>query len=194
MEEGHLSDAKGQKVNFRNSMIIMTSNVGADTIKHGPNLGFAFQRDEADEEEAKYKEMHKTLMGQLKRSFRPEFLNRVDNIVVFRQLQKEDIRQIVDIILDEVNERLVEHELVLDATNEALDWLGEHGYDAEFGARPLRRLIQTSVEDLLSDAVLAGKFEPGDTIQVDVEDDKIILLPDESDEKVVEKHFQQSIA
>lgn len=187
MEEGHLSDAKGQKVNFRNSLIIMTSNVGADTIKHGPNLGFAFQRDGVVEEEAKYKEMHKTLMEQLKRSFRPEFLNRVDSIVVFRQLQKEDIRKIVDIIFGEVNERLVEHELQLEATDEALDWLGEHGYDAEFGARPLRRLIQTSVEDLLSDAVLAGRFEPGDSIQVGVEDDKIILTREETPEVAVEE-------
>ena len=187
MEEGHLSDAKGQKVNFRNSMIIMTSNVGADIIKHGPNLGFALQRDESAESDAKYKEMHKTLTEQLKRSFRPEFLNRVDNIVVFRQLQKEDIRKIVDIILSEVNERLVERELVLVATNDALDWLGEHGYDAEFGARPLRRLIQTEIEDLLSDAVLAGTFDPGDTIQIDVEDGKIILVPDESVEKVIEE-------
>ncbi len=187
MEEGHLSDAKGQKVNFRNSMIIMTSNVGADTIKHGPNLGFTFQRDEAVEEEAKYKEMHKTLTEQLKRSFRPEFLNRVDKVVVFRQLQKEDIRKIVDIIIAEVNDRIEERELVISATNVALDWLGENGYDAEFGARPLRRLIQTEVEDLLSDAVLAGKFDTGDRIKVDIEDDKIILLHDESAEEPVEE-------
>ncbi len=189
MEEGHLSDAKGQKVDFRNSMIIMTSNVGADTIKHGPNLGFTFQKDDAIESEAKYKEMHKTLMDQLKRSFRPEFLNRVDNIVVFRQLQKEDIRHIVDIILDEVNERLEEHELVLESSNEARDWLGEHGYDAEFGARPLRRLIQTEVEDLLSDAVLAGRFSDGETILVDIEEDKIILRNNEhtEDEEAVEE-------
>ena len=189
MEEGHLSDAKGQKVNFRNAMIIMTSNVGADTIKHGPNLGFAFQRDGANEAEAKYKEMHKTLMEQLKRSFRPEFLNRVDNIVVFRQLQQEDIRQIVDIILEEVNERLEEHELLLEATEAACDWLGEHGYDAEFGARPLRRLIQTEVEDLLSDAVLAGRFEQGETVVVDVEEDKIILRHSEDtpDKETVEE-------
>ena len=98
---------------------------------------------------------------RLKRTFRPEFLNRVDNVVVFRQLQKQDIRQIVDIILGEVNERLVEHELVLASTDAARDWLGEHGYDPEFGARPLRRLIQTEVEDLLSDAVLAGTFKHG---------------------------------
>ena len=188
MEEGHLSDAKGQKVNFRNAMIIMTSNVGADTIKHGPNLGFAFQRNGAVEEEAKYKEMHKSLMEQLKRSFRPEFLNRVDNIVVFRQLMREDIRKIVDIILGEVNERLEDHDLLLEATDAARDWLGKNGYDAEFGARPLRRLIQTEVEDLLSDAVLSGRFSDGETVLVDVEEDKIVLKHgSETDEEPVEE-------
>ncbi len=189
MEEGHLSDAKGQKVNFRNAMIIMTSNVGADTIKHGPNLGFAFQRDDSVEAEAKYKEMHKSLTDQLKRSFRPEFLNRVDSIVVFRQLQKDDIRQIVDIILSEVNERLEERDLVLQTTDAARDWLGEHGYDAEFGARPLRRLIQAEVEDLLSDAVLAGKFKEGQTVIVDVDEEKIVLKhsKDSEDEETVEE-------
>ncbi len=175
MEEGHLSDAKGQKVDFRNAMIIMTSNVGADTIKKGPNLGFAFQRDEITEAEARHQEMQKTLTEQLKRAFRPEFLNRVDKIVVFRQLRKKDIRKIVNIILQEVNERLVEHELHLEATDTAKDWLAEHGYDAEFGARPLRRLIQTEVEDLLSDAVLSGQFKDGQSILIDVEEDAIVL-------------------
>jgi ATP-dependent Clp protease ATP-binding subunit ClpC len=179
MEEGHLSDAKGQKVNFRNAIIIMTSNVGADTIKHGPNLGFAFQRDEALEEKVAYAEMRKTLMEQLKRQFRPEFINRVDSIVVFRQLSQNDIRQIVDIILGEVNERLVERELTLEATPEAMDWLAKNGYDAEFGARPLRRLIQTAVEDKLSDAVLSGKFATGEVVYIDVEDDEIILKEQE---------------
>ncbi|MCB8946602.1 MAG: ATP-dependent Clp protease ATP-binding subunit [Ardenticatenaceae bacterium] len=175
MEEGHLSDAKGQKINFRNTIIIMTSNVGADTIRRGPNLGFAFQRDDAMVEKEQYKEMRKTLMDELKRKFRPEFINRVDSIVVFRQLSKEDIRKIVDIILSEVNERLQEHELSITATDGARDWLGNHGYDAEFGARPLRRLVQTEVEDRLSDAVLAGKFASGDVVQIDVEDDSIVL-------------------
>ena len=175
MEEGHLSDAKGQKINFRNTIIIMTSNVGADTIRRGPNLGFAFQRDDAMVEKEQYKEMRKTLMDELKRKFRPEFINRVDSIVVFRQLSKEDIRKIVDIILSEVNERLQEHELSITATDGARDWLGNHGYDAEFGARPLRRLVQTEVEDRLSDAVLAGKFASGDVVQIDVEDDAIVL-------------------
>ena len=158
MEEGHLSDAKGQKINFRNAIIIMTSNVGADTIRRGPNLGFAFQRDDAVVVEEQHTEMRKTLMDELKRKFRPEFINRVDSIVVFRQLTKENIREIVNIILVEVNERLAEHSLTIATTDAARDWLGERGYDAEFGARPLRRLIQTEVEDRLSDAVLAGRF------------------------------------
>lgn len=188
MEEGHLSDAKGQKVNFRNALIIMTSNVGAETIKRGPNLGFAFQRDEALEEKEAYAEMRKTLMDQLKRQFRPEFINRVDSIVVFRQLSQANIRTIVDIILGEVNERLVEHELKLEATDAARDWLGQHGYDAEFGARPLRRLIQTAVEDKLSDAVLGGVFKHGSTVLIDVntETDEIVLTHPE-DEKEVEQ-------
>ncbi|MCA9973661.1 MAG: ATP-dependent Clp protease ATP-binding subunit [Anaerolineales bacterium] len=177
MEEGHLSDAKGQKVNFRNAIIIMTSNVGADTIKRGPNLGFSFRQDEGVAEAESYKEMQKKLMDELKRSFRPEFINRVDSIIVFRQLNQTDIRQIVDIQMGEVNERLVDYELTLQPSSAALDWLAEHGYDPEFGARPLRRLIQSEVEDLLSDAVLAGRFSAGDTILVDVDPDnnKIIL-------------------
>jgi ATP-dependent Clp protease ATP-binding subunit ClpC len=175
MEEGHLSDAKGLKVDFRNAIIIMTSNVGAETIKKGPNLGFSFQRDMALEEEQAYGDMHKVLTDQLKRTFRPEFLNRVDSIIVFRQLNQEDIRKIVDIIIDEVNERLIEHELTLSVSDAAKDWLTEHGYDREFGARPLRRLIQSSVEDKLSDAVLAGKFGHGDHILIDAKDDQIVL-------------------
>lgn len=176
MEEGHLSDAKGQKVNFRNAIIILTSNVGADTIKRGPNLGFSFQRDEATTAAEEYSDMRKKLMDELKRQFRPEFINRVDSIIVFRQLSQGDIRQIVDIILREVNERLEDHELTITATNAAKDWLGEHGYDAEFGARPLRRLIQTEVEDRLSDAVLSGKFSSGQTVVIDVDEENEITL------------------
>lgn len=188
MEEGHLSDAKGQKVNFRNAIIIMTSNIGAETIKRGPNLGFAFQRDEAVEEKEAYADMRKTLMEQLKREFRPEFINRVDSIIVFRQLSQTDIRQIVDIILNEVNERLVEHNFKLEASDAARDWLAKHGYDAEFGARPLRRLIQTSIEDKLSDAVLGGEFKDEPVILVDVneETDEITLRHQENEPDVEE--------
>ena len=180
MEEGHLSDAKGVKVDFRNAIVIMTSNVGAETIKRGPNLGFAYQRDDSVEEEEAYSDMHKSLIEQLKKTFRPEFINRVDSVIVFRQLTQDDIRQIVDLNLHEVNERLIEHELAIETTLNAKDWLVEHGYDREFGARPLRRLIQSSVEDKLSDAVLAGRFGPGDVILVDAEDDEIVLRESET--------------
>ncbi len=185
MEEGHLSDAKGQKVNFRNAIIIMTSNVGADTIRRGPKLGFSFQEDETTESQSKHEEMRKTLLDQLKKQFRPEFINRVDSIVVFQQLSKEDIRQIVDIILEEVNERLADIEMRVETTMAAKDWLGEHGYDEEFGARPLRRLIQTEVEDLLSDAVLSHQFEEGDVIIIDMEDDKIVLKSKAAEEGIL---------
>ena len=192
MEEGHLSDAKGHKVDFRNAIIIMTSNVGADTIQRGENLGFAFQRDEAVEEEAAYGEMRKKLMEELKRMFRPEFVNRVDSIIVFRQLAHEHIRAIVDIILDEVNDRLVDHELTLKATMPAKDWLVEHGYDREFGARPLRRLIQTSIEDKLSDAVLAGRFGPGDVVLVNTDSDDADELVLELGERAVDETADES--
>lgn len=184
MEEGHLSDAKGQKVNFRNAIIIMTSNVGADTIQRGPNLGFSFRRDTSTEEAQQYSEMQKTLLEQLKKQFRPEFINRVDSIIVFRQLTKENIRRIVDIILTEVSQRLVDHEMTIEATDPARDWLAEHGYDAEFGARPLRRLIQTELEDRLSDAVLSGRFAHGDVILVDIVDDEIVLKRKEGENAV----------
>jgi ATP-dependent Clp protease ATP-binding subunit ClpC len=181
MEEGRLSDAKGQKVNFRNAIIIMTSNIGAETIKKGPNLGFAFQRDSTADADSGHRDMQKKLMDQLKRSFRPEFLNRVDSIVVFRELKKEDIRLIVDIILEEINDRVAEYDLFLVASDAAKDWLAEHGFDPEYGARPLRRLMQRTVEDKLSDAVLSGKFQAGDTVLVDAQDDEIILRhPDET--------------
>jgi ATP-dependent Clp protease ATP-binding subunit ClpC len=189
MEEGHLSDAKGTKVDFRNAIIIMTSNVGAETIKSGPNLGFAFQRDENVEEQEAYRDMRKKLTEQLKRTFRPEFINRVDSIIVFRQLSPNDIRKIVDIILEEVNDRLQEHELHLQVSDEAKDWLVENGYDRDYGARPLRRLVQSSIEDRLSDAVLSGQFNEGDEILVDVEDDEIVLrhVVEQSPDKVEEE-------
>jgi ATP-dependent Clp protease ATP-binding subunit ClpC len=188
MEEGRLSDAKGQKVNFRNAIIIMTSNIGAETIKKGPNLGFAFQRDSTADAESGHRDMQKKLMEQLKRSFRPEFLNRVDSIIVFRELKKEDIRQIVDIILEEINDRVAEYDLLLVASDAAKDWLAEHGFDSEYGARPLRRLMQRTVEDKLSDAVLSGRFEAGDTVLVDAQDNEIILRhPDENFEFAAEE-------
>jgi ATP-dependent Clp protease ATP-binding subunit ClpC len=175
MEEGHLSDARGRKVDFRNAIIVMTSNVGADMIKRQSSLGFALRRDEETEERQSYEEMRKKLMDSLRRVFRPEFINRVDNVIVFRSLNKKDIEQIVELELAKVAARLEEHSITLRATSEALGKLADEGYDPEMGARPLRRVIQQKVEDPLSDALLSGQFEDGDSVLVDVEGDEVVL-------------------
>jgi ATP-dependent Clp protease ATP-binding subunit ClpC len=184
MEEGHLSDAKGRKVDFRNAIIVMTSNIGADVIRKGSALGFALKRDEATEERQSYDDMRKKLNESLKRAFKPEFINRLDATVIFRALNKEDILKIVSLELDKVSLRLTDHDLVLTATDEALSTLAELGYDAEFGARPLKRVIQQKVEDLLSDRVLSGEFKNGDSILVTVDPDGDLIL---EREEVVDK-------
>lgn len=187
MEEGHLSDSKGHTVDFRNAMIIMTSNVGASTLKRTPDLGFAFTGDPAFEAESAHREMHKKLMEELKRRFRPEFVNRVDSVIVFRQLTEENIISIVDILMSQLNERLLEYDLIIETTPEATQWLGKHGYDPEFGARPLRRLIQVEVEDKLSDAMLSEHFSAGDTIVIYVEEDGIVLRKLENEDEELEE-------
>jgi ATP-dependent Clp protease ATP-binding subunit ClpC len=169
MEEGHLTDARGHKVDFRNAIIIMTTNVGADMIQRQSTFGFSLTVDEAEEEAQSYKEMRKKLTDALKRTFRPEFINRLDSVIIFRSLNKEDIHKIVKLELDKVNARLVDNNIHLRATEAALDLIAEEGYNPEMGARPLRRVIQQNVEDRLSDALLASEFEDGDNILVDVE-------------------------
>jgi ATP-dependent Clp protease ATP-binding subunit ClpC len=176
MEEGHLSDAKGRKVDFRNAIIVMTSNIGADMIKNQTSLGFQLKRDEAAQEKVSYDEMRKKLNDSLKRSFRPEFINRLDSVVIFRSLNKDDIERIVSLELDKVSLRLKEHNLTLVASPAALSALAEQGYDADFGARPLRRVIQQKVEDPLSDHLLSGEFVSGDMIEVDVSPDGNVEL------------------
>ncbi len=185
MEEGHLSDAKGRKVDFRNAIIVMTSNIGADVIKRQSSLGFAMKRDEAVEEKLSYEEMRKKLSESLKRAFRPEFINRMDSVVIFRSLNKEDIQKIVSLELEKVAQRLKDHDLVLTATPEALSLLAEQGFDAEFGARPLRRVIQQKVEDPLSDKLLGGEFMTGDSVEVNINDDGEIML-EKTQEKLAE--------
>jgi ATP-dependent Clp protease ATP-binding subunit ClpC len=175
MEEGHLSDARGRKVDFRNAIIVMTSNVGADMIKRQTSIGFALKKEEQVEERLAYEEMRKKLLDSLKRVFRPEFINRLDSVIVFRSLSKEDIKQIVELELRKVSERLTDHAIVLNATPAALELLAEQGYDPEMGARPLKRVIQQKVEDPLSDALLSGEFEDGNTIVVDASDGQVVL-------------------
>jgi ATP-dependent Clp protease ATP-binding subunit ClpC len=183
MEEGHLSDARGHKVDFRNAIIVMTSNIGADMIKRQATLGFALKHDDVLEERLAYDEMRKKLMDSLRRVFRPEFVNRLDSVIVFRSLSKDDIKQIVDLELRKVAERMQEHSIHLTATPAALEKLAELGYDPEMGARPLRRVIQQKVEDRLSDSLLSNEFEDCTDILVDLDGEEIVLRRGDQENK-----------
>jgi ATP-dependent Clp protease ATP-binding subunit ClpC len=170
MEEGHLTDAKGHKVDFRNAIIIMTTNIGAEMIRRQSALGFALDLDEEREEQLAYEDMHKKLMEALKRNFRPEFVNRLDSVIVFRALTRANIREIVSLEINKVQDRLTEQSIRLTPTESALDYLAELGYDPEMGARPVRRVIQQQVEEQLSDGLLAGDFGSGDLVLIDLEE------------------------
>ena len=168
MEEGHLSDAKGHKVDFRNAIIIMTTNIGADLIKKQSTLGFSLEIDPNTLDQLAYDEMHKKLIDALKRTLRPEFINRLDSVIVFRALNRDDIREIVRLEIAKVSERLTEYNLVIEPTAAALNHLATIGYDPEMGARPVRRVIQQQVEEQLSDAILSETFKAGDQIVIEL--------------------------
>ena len=172
-DDGHLSDAKGRKVDFRNTIIIMTSNVGSDLIRKDSRVGFNTAVDEAKTAEDQYKRMKTRVEEEMKRVFRPEFLNRIDTPVVFHALQQHDIRRIVNLELDDLRNNLKEKMMSVEVTEALLDYLGNEGFDAVFGARPLRRVIQNQVEDRLSDALLEGSYEEGDTIRIDYVDGEV---------------------
>ncbi len=174
-DDGHLTDAKGRRVDFRNTIIVMTSNIGAELIKRDTTLGFAVKTDDATDQQKSYERMKEKVLGEMKKFFRPEFLNRIDGVVVFHGLNKEHIRQIVDLMLREVWKELVEKTIKLEVTEAAKNLIGEKGYDPVFGARPLRRTIQDMLEDPLSEALLRGDFQAGDTVLIDCEDDKIVI-------------------
>jgi len=180
-DDGSLTDAKGRKVDFRNTIIIMTSNVGSDLIRRESVLGFNVNTEQAKTAEQQYRRMKDKVTEELKRVFRPEFLNRIDGQVVFHTLAKEHIRSIVDLQLNEVSKNLILKGISMESTEAARDWLGEKGYDPVFGARPLRRVIQNELEDRLSEALLEGRFGPGDTVLVDVtEGGEIVLTKQEA--------------
>ena len=176
-DDGHLTDAKGRRVDFRNTIIMMTSNIGSDLIREDRSIGFAARSASAQGENEAYERMKTNVLDEVKRFFRPEFLNRIDGTVVFHALSREHMQQIVDLMLMEVASNLIEKGIDMEVTQEAKDWLAEKGYDPMFGARPLRRVIQDSVEDKLSDAVLSGALKPADTAVIDVEDTEIKVRP-----------------
>lgn len=175
-DDGHLTDTKGRRVDFRNTIIIMTSNIGAELIRKGSGtIGFATQTDESKAQQTNFEHMKDKLLGELKKSFRPEFLNRIDSVVVFHSLNKEQIRSIVDLMLKSVIKQMSEKGIGLEVTDSAKDLLGKKGYDEVYGARPLRRTIQTMLEDRLSEDLLRAKFEAGDKVIVDTAEDEIIV-------------------
>ena len=158
LEDGRLTDAQGRTVDFRNAIVIMTSNIGATDIAKNTSLGFTV----SDETGISYDDMKNRIMGDLKKVFRPEFLNRIDEVIVFHKLAKEEIKEIVDLMISRVRVQVAEHELQLELTEEAKDLLVEKGWDPSMGARPLRRAIQRYIEDPLADEVLqAGEMAPG---------------------------------
>ncbi|GMV85656.1 MAG: ATP-dependent Clp protease ATP-binding protein [Dehalococcoidia bacterium] len=176
-DEGRLADAKGRKVDFRNTIIIMTSNVGSDLIKKDSGLGFSTTTEEVKTFEDRYQRMKDKVLTELKNVFKPEFLNRIDSTVVFRSLSREDIRRIVDNELRKVEKTLLQKGIRLEVTDAGKDWLGEKGYDPAFGARPLRRVIQDNIEDKLSEMLLSGEFGQGDLVKVDAADGGLKIEP-----------------
>ena len=170
LEDGHVTDAQGRKVSFKNTIIIMTSNAGAQRIIEPKHLGFGMQEDP----EADYHKMKDGVMEEVKKIFKPEFINRIDEILVFHTLTQENIRQIVKIMLKTLNKRTVaQMNLSLEVTEEAIAHLAKSGFDKNYGARPVRRAIQTQLEDKLADELLDGTIAAGDQIKVDCEDEKI---------------------
>ncbi|MDP7544773.1 MAG: AAA family ATPase, partial [Anaerolineales bacterium] len=175
MEEGHLSDAKGKKVDFRNALIVMTSNVGAELIRKQTDFGFQGARELEAKADQDYTEMRKKLTDALREIFRPEFLNRVDETIVFRSLSKEEISEIVDLELEKVEHRLAARNLQFEVAAAAREFLADEGYDPEYGARPLRRVIQRRVEDALSDILLASPVTAG-IVTIDLNDAQAITV------------------
>jgi ATP-dependent Clp protease ATP-binding subunit ClpC len=174
-DDGHLTDARGRKVDFRNAIIIMTSNLGSSLIKRNDAMGFSTKADEVKTTEQDYERMKGKVLEEVKRFFRPEFLNRIDETVVFHPLAKDEILSIVDLLLVQVKKTVKEKDMTLEVTQEAKEFLAEKGYDPQFGARPLRRVIQNEIEDRLSEELLAGHLGVGDAIVVDLKDGEIVV-------------------
>jgi ATP-dependent Clp protease ATP-binding subunit ClpC len=170
LEDGRLTDSFGRKVDFRNTVLIMTSNIGAEILRKQGSIGFKSQK-----EEVTYSDMKERLLEETKKTFKPEFLNRIDDIIVFRSLTKQDLAKIVDIEVGEVQERLSEQHITIELTKEAKEFLIEHGFDKMFGARPLKRTIQRYLEDPLAEEIISGSLQKEGVVKISVKDDRLIF-------------------
>ena len=168
MDDGRLTDGHGRTVDFKNTVVIMTSNAGVELIKRESQLGFATRKDETKTQKQGYDDMKKKVMTEIQKTFHPEFLNRLDDIIVFHELTEEQLRNIVDLMVKDLQSRLAERKLGIELTEKAKSWLAKEGYDPVFGARPLRRVIERYVENPLSTRLLRGELKEGDTIRVDL--------------------------
>jgi len=169
LDDGRLTDGHGRTVDFKNTIVIMTSNAGVELIRRETGIGFA-TRTGAKAEKQSYEAMKEKVMGEVKKMFRPEFLNRLDEIIVFHELTEEQLRNVVDLLVKDLQKRLAERKLEIELTEEAKSWLAKEGYDPIYGARPLRRAIERYVENPLSAKLLKGEFSQGDRIIVDLGD------------------------
>ena len=176
LDDGRLTDGHGRTVDFKNCVIIMTSNVGVELIKRESELGFTLRKAESRTEKERYEVMKEKVMAEVKKTFRPEFLNRLDEIIVFHELAKEQLRSIVDLMVRDLQQRLAERKLDIKLTKKAKSWLVKEGYDPVFGARPLRRVIERYVENPLSTRLLRGEFKEGDTVKVDLGDEGLTFV------------------
>ena len=175
-DAGQLTDARGRRVDFRNSILVMTSNLGSDLIKRESAVGFAVKSDRARTDKSAYERMKDKVMEEVRRFFRPEFLNRIDSTVVFHQLAEPEILAIVDLMMEQVRDELEDKQVGLELTPAAKEYLGEKGFDPVLGARPLRRLIQNEIEDRLSDEILSGRLGAGDIALIDFEEGEIKII------------------
>jgi len=171
MDDGRLTDSYGRVVDFKNTVIILTSNISSRMLEKGTSMGF-----HKDDDALNYDKMQKELKQDLKRTFNPEFLNRLSETVVFRPLELDNIVEILDVQLQALNEQLIQQGLTLDVTPGAKQWIAEKGYDSHFGARPLKRAIQKHLEDVLSDEMLKGRFKNGGLIEVSLQGDGLVLI------------------
>jgi len=170
LDDGRLTDGHGRTVDFKNTVVIMTSNAGVELIKRETGIGFATKKDEDKTRQRAYEDMKEKVMTEVRKIFRPEFLNRLDEIIVFHELTEEQIRDIVELMVKDLQKRLAERKLGVEMTEKAKSWLTKEGYDPLYGARPLRRAIERYVENPLSTKLLRGEFREGDTIIVDLAD------------------------
>ncbi len=172
LDDGRLTDGHGRTVDFKNTVVIMTSNAGVELIKRESAIGFSRQKGAAGQQQS-YEDMKEKVMAEVRKTFRPEFLNRLDEIIVFHELTEEHLREIVDLMVKELQQRMIERKLDIVLTEDAKSWLARTGYDPLYGARPLRRAIERYVENPLSSKVLGGEFNDGDTVVVDLEDEQL---------------------